>query len=744
MNAQVVLNGTVLNEEEVPISNVKVEEFGTKNVTFSNEKGVFTMHFSSPENVFLFTHDVYDSLRLTLDPRVVTNVFLSHSGNPFSLENYVGYTDFTTKNPNKNLEIMPYFLGEADVNRQLQMLPGIEHGREGFSNLFVRGGDVDQNLMLYNGTPIYNYNHLFGLSSVFHQKSIQNTEVYKGVSPAKFGGRTSSVISLESTKDALYSGIKGELEISPLNAGLYIESVKKGKSYFTLSARRSWIDMLFPIEERENSFNFNMYDLQGNYGIKLENGSSLDLSIMNTRDLYFIADTFDTDSLRNFKRFSYNQQWGNLLGSVKYTHSISSRLSASHSAHYTNYRSLTSAANETFNFVNGGVIPFSERKVTSGVRDFVIRSDWSYSYNNTNKLNLGLQSNTRLFLTGRFENISRDFAGLDDVDEVLGTANYSVSSENSIYAENEYRNSDDFKLNYGARATLFTYDGFTQAVIEPRLHATYYLNKNDALKFAYNRNNQFVSQLNVGESGNPSNIWIPATQLVLPQKSNIMEVGYEKRLGKMYSLIAGGFFKTFNNLSTVSNFDDVLNSSLDWQDAVLQGTGNAYGLELMVQKNEGTISGWFGYTFGKSTRNFPDLFEDDFLFTYDRTHMIKIYANYKSNDLWDFGVNYLIGSGNLFTLPIGKFRDEQGNLQLQYNTLNNYRSSFYQRLDISVLKLRDGYGTEQQWKIYVYNLLGARNPLNINAVFEDSSLTQLNIERNYLAFVPGIAYVIKF
>ncbi len=742
--AQNVLRGRIVDQNEIPIANAQVTEGNFKNTTFSDFEGKFVLSFYSNENTILYTADGCDSLRMSIGETNDIVVFLNRSEkvNPYNLAGYTGYTDFIVKNANKHLETMPYFLGESDINRQLQMLPGVEQGNEGYSNLFVRGGDVDQNLMLYNGTPIYNFNHLFGISSTFHNRSISNTKLYKGVTEAKYGGRTSSVISIESAKNANYSKFEGEFEISPLNAGIYIEKIVKDKSYFTISGRRSWIDLLFPTESRQNDFNFNFYDLQINMGKKLKNNDKIDISFLSTRDLYFFAfNNFDSVNLQN-TNFGFTQTWANLVGSVKYTKLYSDKLVTSNSLHYSGYRSKTALSELviTRSFIN----PYSEDVLDRGVRDVMAISDWDYAYTNHSKINVGLQANARFFLTGRETYTATNYPGSADINETIGASNYEPSFEISLYGENHYKKAEDFSADFGIRTTLYSYNGYQKFVAEPRLNVAFYMGKNDVIKFAYNRHNQFVNQLNLGSMGSPNNIWVPATELLAPQSSNILEASYEKALGKEYSGVINVFYKDMSNLSQVSNFDDVSNPENNWESFVFQGNGSSYGAELMLQKNSGLFTGWIGYTYGQSTRSFEDLQDEPYLFSYDRTHMMKMYVNFTSTDEWNFGLNFLIGSGQLFSLPIGKFRDIDGNVQLQYNELNNYRSPAYQRLDLSLVRKKSTIGPEQQWKFYLYNALGTRNPININPTFPDGGVTQLVVERSYLAFVPGVAYIIKF
>jgi hypothetical protein len=747
LSAQRNTRGKVVDQDENPIPYVKVQEPETGNICYTNDEGEFVLSYFESDSKLQFTCFGYDTLALTLPYNSNTVVFMvaKESTNTYHLGFVVGFLDFKHKNKNKNLENMTYFLGESDINRQLQMLPGIEQGSEGYSNLFVRGGEVDQNLMLFNGTPIYNPNHIFGISSTFHHRSIANTSVYRGIAPAKYGGRLSSIISLESAKTGDYSGVKGEFEMTPLNAGIYIESVKKGSSYFTLSARRSWLDLLLPAESKQNELNANIYDLQVAYGTELKSGDKLDFSVMSTRDLYFIALT-GTDSANGNAPVTYGftQKWSNLLASAKYTQHLSSKLVGEHSVHYSGYRSSNAFSQETFD-INQRVNPLVEETLKRGIRDIGLSSDWEYAHSNKHFITAGIQNQARMFLIGTVNYTSINYTSQADINTVTGDPTYNASTETSVYAEDKFRFSDDVQLDGGIRATFYQFDGFSKMVAEPRVHFTYFLKNDDVLKAGYNRHNQFVNQLNLGRSGSPDNLWVPATELLLPQNIDIFEAGYERKLSTQYSLSVNAYLKNMTNLSAVSNLNDAADPAKDWRASVVQGTGRMYGAELFLQKSKGKFTGWVSYAYSKSTRTFTDLFADEFLFTYDRPHMLKVYANYTDKySPWNFSFNYLVGSGQLFTLPIGKFRDINGQLQLEYNTLNNYRSPIYQRFDFSLGRRSGVSSLDQGWRFYVYNMFMAKNPLYLSADFTDASYTELLVNRNYLAFVPGVAYIIRF
>lgn len=739
--------GIIYDQDDNGITNVQVTVSGTRNTSFSDDNGKFILKYYNDETPVIFSHPDYDTLKITLKP-YENRIIYMQSGvrtNDYHLGFMAGFIDFGNKNKNKNLENMPYFLGESDVNRQLQMLPGIEQGTEGYSNLFVRGGDVDQNLILYNGTPIYNPNHLFGISSTFHHKSIKNTKVHRGLSSARFGGRVSSYIELESEKTSNYSGLDGEFEMTPLNAGIYISSINKGKGFFTLAARRSWLDLLTPPESRQNSINANIYDIQMNFGKVLENQDEIEFNFMNTRDFYFIS--LQDDSVQNpsnTRISGFTLKWSNFLSSVKYKQKLSSVLSAEHQFYYSGYQAKSKLKEELFD-INIRTIPTTERELLRGIRDIGMNSDWTYHRDNKNTINFGLQSSSRFFQPGKMTYTSVGYPSIDDIETFYGNEKYVGSSEIAIYAEDRLRVNADLIFDLGFRQVHYAFDGFSKFTFEPRMHGTYYLDNQDVFKFGYNRHNQFIGQLNIGTTGSPDNIWVPATELAKPRKVDILEVSYERKIGNQYAASFNVYSKTLRNLVEVSNLSDAGDPELDWQSSVVFGSGRSYGGEFFIQKSKGDITGWLSYAYSRSFRDFEDLDDDEYEYSFDRPHMFKAYLNF-TNPIsdWNFGINYIIGSGQLFTLPIGKFRDINGNTQLEYNALNNYRSNTYQRLDISVIRLNNSYGLEQEWRFYLYNALGNKNPLNVAADFDNTNFSQVQIDRAYLAYVPGVAYIVKF
>jgi hypothetical protein len=462
--------------------------------------------------------------------------------------------------------------------------------------------------------------------------------------------------------------------------------------------------------------------------------------------LYFVSFTSQDSSSGTSTPVAYGftQKWSNLVSSVKYSQRISPTTKAEHSIHYSGYKSTINLKQETFNSQLLS-IPTTERLLTRGVRDIGLQSNWTHHLNNKHSLSFGGQTQSRLLLIGRYDYSAVGYPGLSDISSVSGNPKYELSQEAVFYGEDKFRFNEDIILDYGLRNVFYKYGDFSKFVVEPRLHATAYLKNDDVIKAGYNRHNQFVSQLNLGQTGGPGNIWVPATELIAPQVTNMLEGSYERKLGSSYSASLNLYLKTMSNLLQVTNLSDASDPELDWQSSVVQGTGRSYGAELFLQKSTGTFTGWISYAYSKSTRNFEDLYDEDFLFSFDRPHMLKIYANYTRDARpWNFGVNYIIGSGQLFTLPIGKFRDVNGTIQLEYNTLNNYRSPVYQRIDLSLVRLKDNYGLGQEWRFYLYNALGNRNPLYVNADFTDNTYTKLVVNRNYLAFVPGVAYIVKF
>ena len=752
-SAQRILNAIVTDHDEIPLADVKIEEENTKNVTYTRADGTFTLKYSSSSGRLIISHPAYNYVKINIDSANLTHIFLTPKvlGNPYNLSFAPGYLDFVSKNPNKRLENMPYLLGEADINRQLQMLPGVEHGSEGFSNLMVRGGNVDENLYLYNGVPVYNYNHLFGISSLFHTNGVSNVKMNRGISASNYGGRTSSVIEVETPTNSEFSGLEGELEGSPLSVGLYLRNVQKGKSYFTLSARRSWMDLLLPVEVRQNDLNAHFSDVQVNFGKNLANGDRWEANFMTSNDFYFVKLEFSPDTNSTQRGlYSIAFKWQNWLGSFKYHQRVNKRLSATHSVNFTSFSNLNTDKEEILNSTNTVSNPTTTFETRRGIREYIGQTDWTYSKSNLEDIIFGAHLNVKTYRTRFQHQIAKNYPNTTDIDEFLGERSYTPSFELSPYVEYQKRVSAQFHWSMGLRVPSYLYKTLFNTYPEPRLQANYLLDDKTAVKFGYNRHHQFTRLLTLGGTGDPQNFWVPATELTKPQSSDILEVAYERKLKKQYSLSANLYYKWLRNVHIVNNFIEVQDAENDWQNELLAGKGSSYGLELMFQKNDGYLTGWISYSFAYATRQFDELSAEPFLFDFDRRHMLKLYMSIDAGEYWDFGFNYLIGSGRLFSIPDGKFYDLEGNLQLEYSSFNNYRSPFYHRFDLSIIKKSENSFTDQTWKFYVYNAMNVKNPLWLSADFEDASLTNLSIQRTVpvfqqgLALIPGIAYVIRF
>ena len=432
------------------------------------------------------------------------------------------------------------------------------------------------------------------------------------------------------------------------------------------------------------------------------------------------------------------------LGSVRYKHKFSKQFRSEHSLHISQFYSNNDQFEEILNATSGS-IPTSSYIYKSGIREYIGRSHYQYHLDNKRAIDFGANVNVKTFRTGFVELSSSGYPNTPDRSEIIGIKKYDPSLEFSLYGDYKQWFSKQLYVIGGMRISMYLYDGFFRPFFQPRAHLSYlFEDGKTAFKAGYSRQNQFAKLLNIGGSGDPGNIWVPATEVARPGSSDIIEAGIERKLGEMYSVSFTGYYRMLNNIAAVENLGDAIDPDNDWQAFISQGSGRVYGAEVMFQKNRGDFTGWISYVFSRSTRLFEELSQDPFLFDFDRTHVAKIYFTYTIDDFWSFGVNYVVGSGQLFTIPIGKFLDSDGVLQLEYGDLNNYRSSPYNRLDISVIKSRNRGGLDQTWKFYVYNLTGTRNPLSITPIFENSSFSDISLERAYLKVVPGVSYVVKF
>ncbi|MDR1525839.1 MAG: TonB-dependent receptor [Tannerella sp.] len=639
---------------------------------------------------------------------------------------------------------MPALMGEVDVIKAIQLLPGVQTASEGSSGFSVRGGSPDQNLILIDNTTIYNPSHLMGFFSIFNNDVLSGLDLYKGDMPLKHGGRLSSLLDVRTKSDQpeRFNGVGG---VGLISSRLTLEGPIGEKTSWLAGGRRSYADLFLKLSSdealRKSSVYF--YDVNAKITHRFSN-----------RDIVDISGYYGKD---NFGAEPGDFHYGNGAASMSWRHIYSGILSSKASFNISNYdyglQSKLEGAKATWE---------------SSITDYMLRFDMIHSTSETWNLTYGLSSILHRFKPG--------FAKMDISAGGESAINYEVEGanalEHAVYLSNEQKFSETLSVKYGVRlsafqnmgkGTVYRYDDDyrvtdsltykpgeiynTYVVLEPRLGFVLQLGENSSLKGNYLRNVQFMQLANNSASGSPLDVWFPASPNIKPQVVNMLSAGYFRNLDdNTYETSVELYYKKQDNVIDFAEHANLmLNKKLEGE--VRTGKGRAYGVELMVRKNKGNLTGFVNYTLSRSERTIPGVNKGKtYLSPYDKTHSLNVMANYELSRKCSFSAIWVYATGNPVTYPSGRFEVE-GEYFPIYSGRNEYRRPGYHRLDLSFTYIPRPDSKKRwrgEWNISLYNAYGKKNPWMITySQNEDTGLPYA--EMMYLfGVVPSITYNFKF
>ncbi len=716
---EVTISGTIKdgeNGEDLIGATVSVPEYNLG--TSTNAYGFYSLSVPRADSIKIlfsyvgFRNEAYTLLLdsdTTLNVELTTGVQLEEvvvKANSF--QEQINATEMSVEAiSTREAKLVPVLLGESDILKTVQLKPGIPSGSEGRTGLFVRGGAQDQNLIVLDEAIVYNANHLFGFFSTFNTDAVKDLKIYKGGFPAEYGGRLSSVIDVK-LKDGNNQKFAGSGGLGLIASRLTLEGpIEKGKSSFIVSGRRTYVDLLTRQVNQANEGNedftpipdYYFYDLNAKVNFQLGEQDRLFLSGYFGRDVFgFDGDFFDFDF-----------DWGNATGSVRWNHVFSPKLFANTTFTYSDYQ---------YN-INNRITGFSFG-LGSNIEDANLKTDFFYAANNQHTIRFGAMATHHTFTVGRLQ------AGSDD-----GVVNFSAGQEFDgvefgAYFSDEIEFSEALSVNAGLRFSGFNNEGKTYLGLEPRLAARYKLTDRTALKTSYARMYQYLHLIANAGVALPTDIWYPSTDRVQPQRSDQVALGLSYLLGSKYYLNLEGYYKWLDNqLQFVDGAQIFVNDELEDEFAV--GEGRAYGLEFSIEKKEGRLTGWIGYTLALTRlQNFETLapggrFAQEsegfgpFNPIYDRRHDISVVGIYEISKRLTATATFVYGSGDLTWLPPGRFsfQDVPGaNFEAvvpDYRERNNFRLPAYHRLDLGlVYKFFPKWG-ESDLTLSVINAYDRRN-----------------------------------
>jgi hypothetical protein len=621
----------------------------------------------------------------------------------------------------ETIKAMPAFMGEVDVLKSIQLLPGVQSGSEGNSGFYVRGGNADQNLILLDEATVYNPGHLFGFFSIFNADAVKGIELVKSGMPANYGGRLASIVDVYQKEGNMK---KYELDggVGVIFSRLTVQGpIKKDKASFIVSGRRTYIDWLIqPFLKKDSPFKgaqFYFYDLNAKFNV-----------IFNDKHRLYVGGYYG-DDVYGFKSKNGNTNsqfaWGNGAASVRWNYIISPKLFLNTLGTFSDYKFKTE--------MKIGVYSFA---ILSGIRDYTLKSELAFVPNPNHYAKFGIHYIYHTFFPSSYE----IEAGQNNT-LTLPKSKPFFANELAIYASDEWNLVKWLKINYGLRYTHFSHIGkFTRYIldeqmliidsieyksgqiakqfnnVEPRFAARFLIDDNSSIKASYTMNYQYLHQISMATVSLPTDVWMPSTEFINPQIGHQVSLGvFRNFYDNMFEAYIDVYYKQMNNLTEYKDGMDFSSLQVNSDQTLTQGKGYSTGVEFFLQKNSGKFTGFIGYTLSFTKRKFPELNRQEWFWAkYDRRHDVSISLNYEiiRNKLSVAAV-WVFASGNTMTVPVGYYFFN-GNIITEYSERNAYRLEPYHRLDISVnwnIVKRKRFETGLNFSIY--NVYNRKNPFFI-------------------------------
>jgi hypothetical protein len=644
----------------------------------------------------------------------------------------------------KEISKVPVLFGEKDILKTIQLLPGVKSAGEGQSGFFVRGGAVDQNLILLDEAPVYNANHLLGFFSTFNSDAIKDATLVKGNAPPQYGGRLSSVLDIKMNEGNNQNlGVSGGIGL--ISSKLNIEGpIEKDKSSFLLTGRRTYADMFLKLSS-DTTISGNklyFYDLNAKVNYKISN-----------KDRLFLSGYFGQDKLGFGDAFGIN--WGNKTGTARWNHVWNDKTFSNTSLIYSNY-------DYQIKITQGG----TDFKINSEIEDWNLKQEFQFFPNPQNSWRFGANVIHHSIVPGNITNASTDGTGPN-----INDLSKRYSLESAIYAGNTQKIGDRLELNYGLRGSMFNVLGGgnyydidangkivdtlkyakgdivkTYFNIEPRFSAAYTLTPSVSLKAGYARNTQNLHLLTNSTTSSPTDRWISNSNVVKPELADQISLGYFQNFNEnKYEFSVETYYKTMQN-----QVDYRDGANLRANDAVetelLFGKGRAYGVEFLLKKKTGKLTGWLAYTLAKTERKIDGINNGDWYNArQDRTHDVALVAIYQPNQKWTLSGTWIYQTGNAATFPSGKYTVND-QIYYSYTERNGYRVPATHRLDVSAtLQLKKRKRWESELAFSIYNVYGRENPYSIDFRTSETDPTKTEaVQTSLFKQVPSVSYNFKF
>ena len=750
----------------------------------TNPYGYYTLTIPQGKVALQYSYVGYESVGMELDLRrdTTVNIVLNPSAEIKEAvvvaqkdagiqSTYLGAIDI----PLIHIQRTPVVFGEADVLKAIQLMPGVQGGNEGFTGLYVRGGGPDENLILLDGVPIYNVDHMLGILSVFQTEAVKKVTLYKGSFPARYGGRVSSIVDIR-TNDGNMKETHGSIGVGFLTEKFHLEGpIIKDKLSYSLSARGLHTIFFDPviryfgkrIEEGEEMYaNYFFYDLNGKLTWRLSDTDRFYLGSYNGRDqlnVKFNEDqsAFDFET-EGFNRTKVGLGWGNNVVSLRWNHVFSSQLFSNTTVAFNRYRMMMDSGmrSQGKNYDGSKYVYDFNVDYLSGIRDWSGRMDFDYVPSPRHLVKFGAEYMYHTFLPQTLTTVvfMQEGDEKQDDEQKYGNTKPYRGHEFSVYAEDDFSVGDRLTVNPGLHMSLFRVDGKSYWNLQPRVSAKYAWDGGWSVKAGYARMAQYVHLLSSAQISLPVDLWVPITKDIKPVTSDQYSAGVYFDGVKGWEFSFEGYYKDMRNILEYKDGTLMVATNEGWEEKVEMGNGRAMGLEFFVQKTAGPVTGWVAYTLAKSDRQFPNgtiNLGERFPYKYDRRHNFNINANWQVTPRIDLNATFVFATGGTTTLPVRQtmlLRPNGTSSSTDYvEHRNNYRLPPSHHLNVGANFHRKKRHGESIWGVSVYNVYRQLNPNLVFFHYEtdrtpgSEPVMQLVMDKvTILPFVPSVSYTYQF
>lgn len=751
----------------------------------TNAYGYYTLTIPAGKTALQYSYVGYESVALEMDLRRDTTINITLRPSAEIKEatvvaqkdagiqsSYLGSIDI----PLVHIQRTPVVFGEADVLKAIQLMPGVQGGNEGFTGLYVRGGGPDENLILLDGVPVYNVDHMLGILSVFQTEAVKKVTLYKGSFPARYGGRVSSIVDIR-TNDGNMKETHGSIGVGALTEKFHLEGpIIKDRLSYSLSARGLHTVFFDPLiryfgkmveEETDLYANYFFYDLNGKITWRPTDKDRFFLGSYNGRDqmnVKFTEDTSTNADIDGFNRTKMGLGWGNNVVSLRWNHVFSNQLFANTTVAYNRYQMSMNSGMRSQGTDYGGMKYRYDFDIDylSGIRDWSAKADFDYVPSPRHLIKFGAEYLYHTFLPQTLTAVTFVLEGSEQVndEQKYGNTKPYTGHDISLYAEDDFSVGDHLTVNPGLHLSLFNTEGKNYWNLQPRVSAKYAWDGGWSVKAGYARMAQYVHLLSSAQVALPIDLWVPITKDIKPVTSDQFSTGVYFDGIKGWEFSIEGYYKSMHNILEYKDGTVMIATNTGWETKVEMGEGRAMGLEFFIQKTAGKATGWLAYTLAKSDRQFPNgtiNLGERFPYKYDRRHNFNINVNYQVTPTVDLSGTFVFATGGTTTLPVRQtaiLAPGSGYVQSAdyVEHRNNYRLPASHHLNVGANFHKKKRHGERIWTLGIYNVYRQLNP---NLVFlhyettrktpESEPETHLVMEKvTILPFVPSVSYTYQF